>query len=80
VDLSLGPNKQIRIHAVEGHGLPHFTEICNSAFKWLDCCNSFFWDTGRLLMTDYLHPGKTTVGQYCAEPTFKLLAVVKQKH
>ena len=31
-------------------------------------------------MTDYLHPGKTTTGQYYAEPTFKLLDVMKQKH
>jgi len=31
-------------------------------------------------MTDYLHPGKTTTGQYYAEPTFKLLHVMKQKH
>ena len=29
-------------------------------------------------MTDYLHPGKTTTGQYYAEPTFKLLNVIKQ--
>jgi len=31
-------------------------------------------------MTNYLHPGKTTIGQYYAEPTFKLLDVIKQKH
>jgi len=30
-------------------------------------------------MTDYLHPGKTTTGQYYAEPTFELLDVIKQK-
>jgi len=30
-------------------------------------------------MIDYLNPGKTTTGQYYAEPTFKLLEVVKQK-
>ena len=24
-----------------------------------------------MLITDYLHPGKTTTGQYYAEPTFK---------
>jgi len=30
-------------------------------------------------MTDYLRPGKTTTGQYYAEPTFKLLDVIKQK-
>ena len=30
-------------------------------------------------MIDYLNPGKTTSGQYYAEPTFKLLEVVKQK-
>ena len=29
-------------------------------------------------MTDYLHPGKTTTGQYYAESTFKLFDVVKQ--
>ena len=29
-------------------------------------------------MADYLHPGKTTIGQYYAEPTFKLLDVIKQ--
>jgi len=39
----------------------------------------FFWDTDGLLMTDCLHPGKTTTGQYYAEPTFKLLDVIKQK-
>jgi len=38
----------------------------------------FFWDTVGLLMTDYLHPGKTTTGQYYAESTFKLFDVVKQ--
>ena len=27
-----------------------------------------------------MHPGKTTIGQYYAEPTFKLLDVMKQKH
>jgi len=31
-------------------------------------------------MTDYLLPGKTTTGQYYAEPAFKLLDVIKQKH
>jgi len=31
-------------------------------------------------MTDYLHPEKTTTVQYYAEPTFKLLDVIKQKH
>jgi len=40
----------------------------------------FFWDTDGLLMTDYLHPGKTATGQYYAEPKFKLLNVMKQKH
>ena len=30
-------------------------------------------------MIDYLNPGKTTIGQYYAEQTFKLLDVVKQK-
>jgi len=38
----------------------------------------FFWDTDRLLMADYLHPGKTTTGQYYTEPTFKLLDVNKR--
>jgi len=38
-----------------------------------------FWDTDGLLMTDYLPPGKTTNGQYYAEPTLKLLDVIKQK-
>ena len=33
----------------------------------------FFWDTDRLLMADYLHPG-----QYYTEPTFKLLDVNKR--
>ena len=31
-------------------------------------------------MTDYLHTGKTTTGQYDAKPTFKLVDVIKQKH
>ena len=31
-------------------------------------------------MTDSLHPGKTATGQYYAEPKFKLLNVMKQKH
>jgi len=31
-------------------------------------------------MTDYLLPGKTTTGQYYAQPTFKLLDVIKRKH
>jgi len=30
-------------------------------------------------MTDYLHPGQTTTGQYYAEPTIELLDVIKQK-
>jgi len=38
----------------------------------------FFWDTDRLLMADYLHPVKTTTGQYYTEPTFKLLDVNKR--
>jgi len=33
-----------------------------------------------LLMTDYLYPGKTTTDQYYAQPTFKLLNDIKQKH
>ena len=28
-------------------------------------------------MTDYLHPRKTTTGQYYAEPTLKLLDAMK---
>jgi len=56
-----------------------FTRICNSAINWLDYGNSFFGDTDGLLITDYLHPGKTTTGQYYTEPTFKLLDVMKQK-
>jgi len=39
-----------------------------------------FWDTGGLLVRGYLHPGKTTIGQHYAEPTFKLLDVIKQKY
>jgi len=39
----------------------------------------FFRDTDGLLRKEYLHPGKTTAGQYYAEPTFKLLDVIKQK-
>jgi len=27
----------------------------------------FFWDTDGPLMTDYLHPGKTTIGQYTVQ-------------
>jgi len=57
---------------------PTFTWICISAINWLDYGNSFS-GIDRLLMTDYLHPGKTTTGQYYAEPTFKLLNVIKQK-
>ena len=56
-----------------------FTEICNSTINcrlW----QQFFWDTDGLLVADYLHPEKTTIGQYYAEPTFKLLDVIKQKH
>jgi len=59
---------------------PTFTRICKSPVNWLDYGNIFFWDTDGLLMTDYLHPEKTTTGQYYAEPTFKLLDVMKQKH
>jgi len=59
---------------------PTFTEICNSTINWLDYGNSFFLDTDGLLTADYLHPGKTTISQYYAEPTFMLLDVIKQKH
>jgi len=31
-------------------------------------------------MADYLHPGKTTTGQYYAELTVKLLDIIKQKY
>jgi len=59
---------------------PTFTRICKLAINWLDYGNSFFfWFTDGLLTTDYLHPGKTTTGQYYEEPTFKLLNVIKQK-
>ena len=40
-----------------------FTEICNSTINcrlW----QQFFWDTDGLLVADYLHPEKTTIGQY----------------
>jgi len=57
---------------------PTFTRICKSAINWLDY-GKFFWDTDGLLITDYLHPGKTTTGQYYTEPTFKSLHVIKQK-
>ena len=59
---------------------PTFTRICKSATNLLDYGNSFFSGIqDRLLMTNYKHPGKTTTGQYYAEPTFKLLDVIKQK-
>jgi len=57
---------------------PTFTRICKSAINWLDY-GKFFWDTDGLLITDYLHPRKTTTGQYYTEPTFKSLHVIKQK-
>ena len=45
---------------------PTFTQICNSAINWLDYSNNF---SG--IQTDclwhYLHPGKTTTGQYYAQ-------------
>jgi len=61
---------------------PTFTSMCNSVIYWLTMATVFFWDKDGLLMADYLHPGKTTrpTGQYYAEPTFKLLDVIKQKH
>jgi len=46
---------------------PTFTRICKLAINWLDCGNIFFWDTDGLLMTDYLHPGKTTTGQFITQ-------------
>jgi len=73
VDLSLGPIMQIRIHAVKGH--LHESVMQPLTTLW----QQFFWDTDRLLMADYLHPGKTTTGQYYTEPTFKLLDVIKHK-
>jgi len=57
---------------------PTFTWICKSANNWVRLWQRFFWDTDGLLMTDYLHPGKTTTGQYYTEPTFKLLDVNKR--
>jgi len=47
-----------------------------SVIIWLDYANSFSWDTDGLLMANYLHPGKTAIGQYSAIPTFKLLDVM----
>ena len=71
VDLSLGPTKQIRIHAVEGCELPHIY------INWLDYGNSFsgiqmdcLWQTICIL--------ERTTGKYYAEPTFKLFDVMKQ--
>jgi len=60
---------------------PTFTRICKSAINWLDYGNSFsgIQTNCLMLMTDYLHPGKTTTGQYYAEPAFKLLDVIKKK-
>jgi len=61
---------------------PTFTRICKSAINWLDYGNSFsgIQTNCLMLMTDYLHPGKTTTGQYYAEPAFKLLDVIKQNN
>ena len=59
---------------------PTFTEIYNSAINCSEYGNSFCWNTDELPMTDYLHPGKTTIGQYYAKPTSKLVDVIKQKH
>jgi len=73
VDLSLGPITQIRIHAVKGHLHESVTQPLTTLWQ------QFFWDTDRLLMADYLHPGKTTTGQYYTELTFKLLDVIKHK-
>ena len=50
---------------------PTFTRICKSAINWLDCGNSF---SG--IQMDSLWQ---TTGQYYAEPTFKLLDIIKQK-
>jgi len=59
---------------------PSFTEIYNSTINWLDDGNSFsgmqmdcLWQTICILE-------RQLTGQYYAEPTFKLLDVIKQKH
>ena len=59
-----------------------FTQICRPILSHYlaRLCQQFSWDTDGLLMANYLHPGKTTIGQYSAKPTFKLLDVIKQKH
>ena len=48
---------------------PTFTEICNSAFKWLDCCNSF---SG--IQVDYLW--QTT----CILERQLLVSIVQNQH
>ena len=78
MDLPLGALSKLEFMQWKDVDRPTFTQICNSAINWLDY-SKFFWDTDGLLMTDYLHPGKTTTGQYYAEQTFKLLSVIKQK-
>ena len=63
---------------------PTLTSMCNSSINWLGYGNSFFLGYREIAYDRlYLHPGKTTTGtagQYYAEPTFKLLDVMKQKH
>jgi len=41
IDSSLGRIKQIRIHAVEGRGLPHIYRNLYSTINWLDYGNRF---------------------------------------
>jgi len=66
VDLSFGPIKQIRIHSVEAR---HLRKSVTQPINWLDYGNSFsaYWKDNY-------------IGWYHAEPTFKLLDVIKQKH
>ena len=56
---------------------PTFTEICNSAINWSDYGNSFSGIQTGLLMTDYLHPGKTTImSVLCRSPQAETLTKV----
>jgi len=56
---------------------PIFTEICNSAINWSDYGNSFSGIQTGLLMTDYLHPGKTTImSVLCRSPQAETLTKV----
>jgi len=49
-DLPLGPNKQIRIHAVEGHGSPHIYTNLLMSHLLVNLWQQFFWDTDGLLI------------------------------